>query len=38
MVGSFAGQDRPRRITGIDASATIDATREQVAYSSISQA
>lgn len=31
MIAGFAGQDRPRRIIGIDASATIDATREQVA-------
>jgi 1-aminocyclopropane-1-carboxylate deaminase len=31
MIAGFAGQDRPRRVIGIDASATIDATREQVA-------
>jgi 1-aminocyclopropane-1-carboxylate deaminase len=31
MVAGFAGQDRPRRVLGIDASAKIDATREQVA-------
>ncbi|WP_370333183.1 1-aminocyclopropane-1-carboxylate deaminase [Mycolicibacterium hippocampi] len=31
MVAGFAGQDRPRRVLGIDASATIDRTREQVA-------
>lgn len=30
MIAGFAGQDRPRRVLGIDASATIDATREQV--------
>ncbi len=30
MVAGFAGQDRPRRVIGIDASATIEATREQV--------
>ncbi|MFC3688070.1 1-aminocyclopropane-1-carboxylate deaminase [Aquipuribacter hungaricus] len=30
MVAGFAGQDRPRRVLGIDASARIDATREQV--------
>jgi 1-aminocyclopropane-1-carboxylate deaminase len=31
MIAGFAGQDRPRRVIGIDASATIEATREQVA-------
>jgi 1-aminocyclopropane-1-carboxylate deaminase len=31
MIAGFAGQDRPRRVLGIDASAKIDATREQVA-------
>ncbi|PRC44872.1 aminocyclopropane-1-carboxylate deaminase/D-cysteine desulfhydrase family protein, partial [Mycobacterium sp. ITM-2017-0098] len=31
MIAGFAGQDRPRRVLGIDASATIDKTREQVA-------
>ncbi|MEV8288401.1 1-aminocyclopropane-1-carboxylate deaminase [Streptomyces niveus] len=31
MIAGFAGQDRPRRILGIDASATIDETRAQVA-------
>jgi 1-aminocyclopropane-1-carboxylate deaminase len=31
MIAGFAGQDRPRRVIGIDASAKIDATREQVA-------
>ncbi|GAA5114377.1 1-aminocyclopropane-1-carboxylate deaminase [Pseudonocardia adelaidensis] len=31
MVAGFAGQDRPRRVLGIDASATIDQTRAQVA-------
>lgn len=30
MIAGFAGQDRPRRVIGIDASATLDATREQV--------
>ncbi|WP_380167855.1 1-aminocyclopropane-1-carboxylate deaminase [Jannaschia sp. R86511] len=30
MIAGFAGQDRPRRVIGIDASAKIDATREQV--------
>jgi len=30
MIAGFAGQDRPRRVLGIDASATIDKTREQV--------
>ncbi|HEY7858412.1 MAG TPA: 1-aminocyclopropane-1-carboxylate deaminase [Candidatus Nanopelagicales bacterium] len=30
MIAGFAGQDRPRRVIGIDASATIDQTREQV--------
>lgn len=31
MIAGFAGQDRPRRIIGIDASARIEPTREQVA-------
>ena len=31
MIAGFAGQDRPRRVLGIDASATLDRTREQVA-------
>lgn len=30
MIAGFAGHDRPRRVIGIDASATIDKTREQV--------
>jgi 1-aminocyclopropane-1-carboxylate deaminase len=30
MVAGFAGQDRPRRVVGIDASARIDETRAQV--------
>ncbi|MGW0663030.1 1-aminocyclopropane-1-carboxylate deaminase [Streptodolium elevatio] len=31
MIAGFAGQDRPRRVLGIDASAKIDETRTQVA-------
>jgi 1-aminocyclopropane-1-carboxylate deaminase len=31
MVAGFAGQDRPRRVIGIDASAKIEETRAQVA-------
>jgi 1-aminocyclopropane-1-carboxylate deaminase len=31
MIAGFAGQDRPRRVIGIDASATLEATRDQVA-------
>jgi 1-aminocyclopropane-1-carboxylate deaminase len=31
MIAGFAGQDRPRRVIGIDASARIEATRDQVA-------
>ncbi len=31
MIAGFAGQDRPRRVIGIDASATIEKTRDQVA-------
>src|SRR3954454_5026601 len=31
MVAGFAGQDRPRRVIGIDASATLEKTRDQVA-------
>lgn len=30
MIAGFAGQERPRRVIGIDASARIDETREQV--------
>ncbi|MGW0776284.1 1-aminocyclopropane-1-carboxylate deaminase [Streptomyces sp. NPDC002835] len=30
MISGFAGQDRPRRVLGIDASAKIDETRAQV--------
>jgi 1-aminocyclopropane-1-carboxylate deaminase len=30
MIAGFAGQDRPRRVLGVDASATIDKTRAQV--------
>ena len=30
MIAGFAGQDRPRRVIGIDASATLDKTRDQV--------
>jgi len=31
MIAGFAGQDRPRRVIGIDASATLAKTRDQVA-------
>ncbi len=31
MIAGFAGQGRPRRVLGIDASATLEQTREQVA-------
>jgi 1-aminocyclopropane-1-carboxylate deaminase len=31
MIAGFAGQDRPRRVLGIDASAKIDETRAQIA-------
>lgn len=31
MIAGFAGQDRPRRVIGIDASATLERTRDQVA-------
>jgi 1-aminocyclopropane-1-carboxylate deaminase len=31
MIAGFAGQDRPRRVIGIDASATLEQTRAQVA-------
>lgn len=31
MIAGFAGQDRPRRVMGIDASAKIQETRDQVA-------
>lgn len=30
MIAGFAGQDRPRRVVGIDASAKVEATRAQV--------
>jgi 1-aminocyclopropane-1-carboxylate deaminase len=30
MIAGFAGQDRPRRVIGIDASATLEQTRAQV--------
>jgi 1-aminocyclopropane-1-carboxylate deaminase len=30
MIAGFAGQDRPRRVIGIDGSAKLEATREQV--------
>ncbi len=30
MIAGFAGQDRPRRVIGIDASATVEKTRAQV--------
>jgi 1-aminocyclopropane-1-carboxylate deaminase len=30
MIAGFAGQDRPRRVIGIDASATLEQTRGQV--------
>jgi 1-aminocyclopropane-1-carboxylate deaminase len=30
MIAGFAGQDRPRRVIGIDASAKVDETRSQV--------
>ncbi len=30
MIAGFAGQERPRRVLGIDASATLDKTRDQV--------
>jgi 1-aminocyclopropane-1-carboxylate deaminase len=30
MIAGFAAQDRPRRVIGIDASATLEKTREQV--------
>ena len=30
MIAGFAGQDRPRRVIGIDASAKIEQTRSQV--------
>jgi len=32
MIAGFAGQERPRRVIGIDASATIEKTRDQVAW------
>jgi 1-aminocyclopropane-1-carboxylate deaminase len=31
MIAGFAGQDRPRRVIGIDASARLEETRDQVA-------
>ncbi len=31
MIAGFAGQDRPRRVIGVDASATLEKTRDQVA-------
>ena len=31
MIAGFAGQDRPRRVLGIDGSATVEQTRAQVA-------
>lgn len=31
MIAGFAGQDRPRTVLGVDASATLDKTRAQVA-------
>jgi 1-aminocyclopropane-1-carboxylate deaminase len=31
MIAGFAGQGRPRRVLGIDASATVDKTRDQIA-------
>lgn len=31
MIAGFAAQDRPRRVLGIDASATVEKTREQIA-------
>jgi 1-aminocyclopropane-1-carboxylate deaminase len=31
MVAGFAGQERPRRVLGIDGSATVEQTREQIA-------
>jgi 1-aminocyclopropane-1-carboxylate deaminase len=31
MIAGFAGQDRPRRVIGIDASARLGETRAQVA-------
>ncbi|MFD7297510.1 1-aminocyclopropane-1-carboxylate deaminase [Streptomyces sp. NPDC059897] len=31
MIAGFAGQDRPRRVIGVDASAKVDETRAQVA-------
>ena len=34
MIAGFAAQDRPRRVLGIDASATLDKTRAQVARNS----
>ena len=30
MIAGFAGQDRPRRVIGIDASAKLEETRDQV--------
>ena len=31
MIAGFAGQDRPRAVLGIDGSATVDRTRDQIA-------
>ena len=31
MIAGFAGQDRPRRVLGIDGSATVEQTRDQIA-------
>ena len=31
MIAGFAGQERPRQVLGIDGSATVDQTREQIA-------
>jgi 1-aminocyclopropane-1-carboxylate deaminase len=31
MIAGFAGQERPRRVLGIDGSATVEQTREQIA-------
>ncbi len=32
MIAGFAGQDRPRRVIGIDASAKIEETHAQVEH------
>ena len=31
MIAGFAGQERPRRVLGIDGSATVEQTRDQIA-------